>query len=447
MAVAPGCRTKAELPVSVDSGQPPSDGAPERPEEPELWVPDAILDEEAFPLGVQAGDPVPDGVVLSVWTTEPVLAMMLAQGSGAGWISPDPAPGLDVDALVPEDGHTQLTLTGLQPDTVYAICFASKDLSRRSRVTRFRTAMDADGWRVLTFAATSCLGKPGRPWPSMSYVAAADPDAFLLLGDTVYATHATTTEQFLDDYRYALGLEGLAEASAHSALIAVWDDHEVVNNFGGDSTDPALVEAALEAFRSALPQREGPGGNGLWRKLSWGRVADLFLLDCRGEREGESQYISPEQMDWLKESLSGSEARFKLIMNSVPITDYSAMLGGTLSEDRWQGYPVQRGEILGHIEEEAIAGVLWLTGDFHMGVISRIDPVGGLAESRWEVLVGAAGSTRNVLASLYDNPEQFPVMFEDWNSVLLRLDPGLGEVTVSFIGDDGAVIAEQVLRL
>jgi alkaline phosphatase D len=386
-------------------------------------------------------------VVLSVWTEEPVLAMMLAQGSGTAWISPDPAPGLDVDALVPEDGHTELTLTGLQPDTVYAICFASEDLSRRSRVTRFRTAMDADGWRVLTFAATSCLGKPGRPWPSMSYVAAADPDAFLLLGDTVYATHASTTEQFLEDYRYALGLEGLAEASAHSAMIAVWDDHEVFNNFAGLTADPALLEAALEAFRSALPQREGPGGNGLWRKLSWGRVADLFLLDCRGERDEESQYISPEQMDWLKESLSASEARFKLIMNSVPITDYTAMLGSTLAEDRWQGYPAQRGEILGHIEDDAIAGVLWLTGDFHMGVISRVDPVGGLAESRWEVLVGAAGSTRNLLASLYDNPEQFPVMFEDWNSVLLRLDPGTGEARVTFIGDDGAVIAEQVLSL
>ena len=52
-----------------------------------------------------------------------------------------------------------------------------------------------------------------------------------------------------------------------------------------------------------------------------------------------------------------------------------------------------------------------------------------------------------MLASLYDNPEQFPVMFEDWNSVLLRLDPGVGEATVTFIGDDGAVIAEQVLSL
>jgi alkaline phosphatase D len=383
---------------------------------------------------VQVGDPSTDGVVVSVWTSEEVLGLMIAQGVGEGWDSPDPVPEIDTNDLVSVDGRVSLTLTGLQPDTVYSICFTSQDLSRRSRITRFRTALDEGGWRVLTFGATCCLGNPGRPWPSMSYVAAADPDAFFLLGDTVYANGAVTREDFLAYYHDSLPIEGLAEVCAHSAIVAVWDDHEVVNDFAGGVVDPELMAAALEAFRMAIPQREGPGGMGLWRHQSW-------------ERDGVAQYLSQEQMDWLKEGLSASEARFKLILNSVPITDYAPMLGDALSEDRWQGYPAQREEILSHIEEEDIEGVLWITGDFHMGVLSRIDPAGGLAADRWEVMVGAAGSTRNVLASIYDNPEQFPIMFEDWNSVLLRLDPGLGEVTVTYLGGDGGVLAERVLAL
>jgi alkaline phosphatase D len=446
-AVLPACRSKPDDSAEPDTGEAPPEGAPERSPEPDLWAPDATLDEAAFPFGVQAGDPTLDGAVLSVWSSEPVLGFMLAQGTKSGWISPEPAPEIDTRALVPVDGRTQLTLSGLQPDTVYAVCFASEDLSRVSRVTRFRTALAEEGWRVLHVAATCCLGKPGRPWPSMAYAAAADPDVFLLLGDTVYATGAETTDEFLEFYKASLPLEGLAEASAHSAMVAIWDDHEVANNFAGGTTDPDLLASALEAFRAVLPHRRGAGPTGLWRQLSWGRVADLFVLDCRGERDGEDQYISVEQMDWLKAGLKASTARFKLIMSSVPITDYSAMIGEALAVDRWQGYPAQRSEILGHIEEESIEGVLWLTGDFHMGVLSRIDPVGGIAQDRWEVMVGAAGSTKNLLPALYESTDQFPVIFDDWNSVLLRLDPGLGEITVTYLGNAGEVIAERVLGL
>jgi len=448
LAVAPGCRSPEKAgPEDEDTGGEGPTPAPERPEEPEPWAPDAELDEDAFPSGVQVGDPRPDGVVVSVWTSEPVLGLMLAEGVEGGWDAPDPSPALDLDALVPVDGRTQFTLGGLKPDTVYSICFSSQDLDRRSRVTRFRTALGEDGWRVLTLAATSCLGRPGQPWPSMTFAAAADPDAFLLLGDIVYATSAVTTEDFLDHYLDGFALEGLAAACSHSALVATWDDHEVVNEFAGGVTDPALMAAGLEAFRLAIPQRIGPGGTGIWRKLSWGRVADIFVLDSRGERDGVAQYLSRDQMDWLKDGLSASSARFKLILNSVPITDYSPMIGDVLDEDRWQGYPDQRHEILSHIEEEALEGILWITGDFHMGTISRVDPLEGLAAERWEVMVGSAGSTPNILASLYDNPEQFPVMFDDWNSALLRLDPGLGEVRVTYLGDDGTVLAEKTLVL
>ena len=447
IAVAPGCRGGKTDEEALDSADAASVPTPERDPEPEPWSPDPVLDEGAFPLGVQVGDPDTDGVVIIAWTTEPVVGLMLAQGEDGVWVAPDPTPVIDTDALVPVDGRVQLTLTGLRPDAVYSICFTSEDLLRRSRVTRFRTALGPDDWRVLTLAATSCLGTPGRPWANMSYAAASDPDAFLLLGDTVYANGAYTTDQFLAYYRDALAVEGLAEASAHSALVAIWDDHELINNFAGEASNPGLYAEALAAFRQAIPQRTGPGGNGLWRSLSWGPVAELVMMDCRSERQGEEQYISSEQMEWVKSTLLESSARFKLILNSVPITDYTPMFGSTYDEDRWQGFPAQREEILSFIEEEGIEGVVWITGDFHMGVISRVDPAGGLADSSWEIMVGPAGSTLNVLATLYENPEQFPVMFAQYNSALLRLDPGLGTIVVTYLGDDGTVLAEQTVEV
>ena len=73
---------------------------------------------------------------------------------------------------------------------------------------------------------------------------------------------------------------------------------------------------------------------------------------------------------------------------------------------------------------------------------------GGPAEGQWEVLVGPSGSPLNVLAELYeDTTGQFPILFAAWNYTHLRLDPGTGEVLVTFVGDDGGTLAEITLAL
>jgi alkaline phosphatase D len=329
-------------------------------------------------------------------------------------------------------------LTGLSGDTPY--CIFAHDGEGRSRVTRFRTALSADGWRQLTIGATSCL-KRNQPWANMSHVAAAKPDLFMLLGDTVYADHAENLEQYQSYWAAALTTTGLQDVSASTSLIATWDDHEVMNNFEGLNTPIERRETALTAFREGIPQREGDGGV-LWRKLSWGQTADIFVLDSRGERDGEAHYLSTAQLDWLKQGLSDSTARFKLIMNSVPITDYTSIFGAALEQDRWQGHPDQRGELLDHIVGNDIDGVLWITGDFHFCSASRVDPEGGVASDQWEIMVGPGGSNLNIVADLIEPSEQFPVLFGARSSNLIHLDPGTGHVRVQWVGDDGEVVEE-----
>ena len=77
----------------------------------------------------------------------------------------------------------------------------------------------------------------------------------------------------------------------------------------------------LAGFNAAAPDR-------IWRSFRWGHSAEVFVLDCRGERRPstrsvnptrESVYISRAQMDWLKAGLRASPAVFKFIVNSVPI--------------------------------------------------------------------------------------------------------------------------------
>jgi alkaline phosphatase D len=317
---------------------------------------------------------------------------------------------------------------------------------RRGAPARFRTALYPGATRIVRFGATSCLGSPGAPWPSMTRVAGLKLDFFLLLGDTIYADEGLLPAGDWDGaWDDALLTDGLRDLTGSTSVVATWDDHEVDNDWSWEADGmPADALDALAALRRALPMRPGPGGSGIWRKLSWGAVVDLFVLDCRGERV-DGHYISPEQMDWLKDGLATSAARFKVVLNSVPITDMDDVYLGIGDADRWDGYPEQRGEILDWITDQAIGGVLWVAGDFHWGAVATIGRPGEPHDDLTEVFCGPAGSFQNPLAALA-RPDHYPVVVRDWNSVTFTADPDEGTITVAFEGDTGR-LAERTIAL
>lgn len=413
---------------------------PVRSPEPPRWEPAGTReDDSVFRHGVQSGDVTPTTVRLSVWSTAERLRLRVARARGDdGW---EELPAQDALAVV--DGALSLPVDGLDPDTAYNFFFEDEVDGGRSRVGRFRTALAPGADRIVVFGATSCLGG-NEPLPSLFFAAEAALDFFCLLGDTVYADGSRTADDYRSFYGRILRTDGFAAAVASTSVIATWDDHEVDNNWERAGLAPGQFDAALASFRRALPQGEGPGGTGIWRSLRWGDTLEVFVLDCRGERGG-GLYVSVEQMEWLKAGLRASEARFKIIMNSVPITDLSAIFGVALAEDRWQGYPAQREEILGFIEDESIGGVLWVAGDVHYAQVGHVDPAGGRAAARWEVFCGPGGSFPNPGADLFIGDEQYPFMSTAWNWCRFTCDPRAGTVRVEHVGDDGGVISDFTL--
>ena len=421
-----------------ESGAEPTPG---RPAEPEPWQPGGEEDAVAFAWGVQAGDPGPGSVIISVRSVPTELELVLVQAFDGGWVE------VRREVIARTEETAQVEITGLNADTAYQYAVYDAVTGKRSLPGRFRTAVDAQGFRRLSFGITSCFGG-NEPWPSAGYAADERFDAFFLLGDTVYADGAVSLEDYREFWRHALSVEGLRALTASTGIVAAWDDHEVGNNWSRDSLADGQFEDALQAYRESLPQGTGPGG-GIWRLLSWGTLADIIVLDCRSERSGD-QYISVEQIEWLKTTLKNSAARFKLILNSVPINDYSDMFGEAFVQDRWQGYPAQRAEILKFVADNAVPGVLWLAGDVHHAMVCSVDVPGsgGPGEAQWEVACGPSGSTLNVAAELYnDTTGHYPVLFAAYNYVRLGLDPGTGEATITFVGDDGAEIDSMTLAL
>jgi phosphodiesterase/alkaline phosphatase D-like protein len=410
--------------------------------EPDPWSAPGSEDTATFPSGIQTGDATDASVLVSVHSSEPAVQLTVMRGTDTGW--EEVASGLEHTL---SDGAIQLELSDLLPDTTYSLAFYAADGQRRSRVARFRTAPAAGARRVVRFGATSCLGG-NLPWGSLSRAGAERLDFFMLLGDTIYADHGPDTFQYRTKWNTALGVIGMQDLTASTSVIATWDDHEIDNNWSWQTPGiQAQFDEALAEYRRGLPQRMGPGGTRIWRKLSWGQTLDVFVLDCRGERL-DGNYISPEQMSWLKQELSASTAVFKAIMNSVPIFDFTGTVVGSIeADDRWQGFPAQRSELLEHIAQAGVTGVFWVSGDFHLGGAGYISQPGSPGDSQLEVLTGPGGSGINPAASLVQPDARILSIVNTWNYVRFAADPDSGAIQTSFIDDAGAVLWEQALNV
>jgi len=418
--------------TTSDSGRLPTPtGGPE----PSPWDAPGAEDATVFPSGLRTGDASTTAAVVSVRTTEPGFTLVVMEATGETWAEVDRVP---VEAA---DGGAIVVLDGLAADTAYALA-AYVDDTRRSSVGRLRTAAVAA--RIVRFGATSCLGDEQPEQAPLASVAADQLDFFCFLGDFVYADGSRTLEGYRAFYDAQLARPNVRAALDSTSIAATWDDHEVTNNWSWEQVDQAWYDAALGAFRETLPQGAGPTG-GLWRKLSWGETLDVFVLDCRSERR-DGRYISAEQMAWLQEGLAASGARFKFILNSVPITNLQPMFGPAEIDDRWDGYPDDRSAILDFIAEQGVTGVVWICGDVHFGAVTHVDPPGGVAAEAWEVFVGPSGSLPMYLVDAYPLDEQFVWLTSAWNWARFTCDPGTGEVTVEHVGSDGSVLHQVVLR-
>ncbi|MFF0567817.1 alkaline phosphatase D family protein [Streptomyces sp. NPDC004041] len=388
----------------------------------------------AFLHGVASGDPLPDGVLL--WTRvtpEPGAE----PGSGAGpdtpvrWeVAEDrefariAANGVTV-ASAASDHTVKADVRGLRPATAYYFRFSAGD-GVRSAVGRTRTAPAADATTTgLRFGVVSCANWEAGWFSAYRHLAARpDLDAVLHLGDYLYeygtgeyTTRGTAVREHrpaheildLADYRTRHGHyktdDDLQALHAAHPVIAIWDDHEFANDAwsgGAQNHTPETegawrqrVAAAKQAYFEWMPVRASTEGT-VYRRLRFGRLADLHLLDLRSFRSEQASVGSGKvddpartmtgraQLDWLKAGLAGSDAAWKLVGTSVMISPvaFGALpahllepLAGLLglpkeglavNVDQWDGYTADRKELISHLRDRAVADTVFLTGDIHM---------------------------------------------------------------------------------
>jgi alkaline phosphatase D len=398
----------------------------------------AKADRPRLTQGVQSGDAGSDGITL--WSRADRPARMIVEHATTESFTG--ARRIEGPLALEETGFTsRLRLGALPPGQTifYRIAFADPDAAGVVSDWvhgRFRTpATTAADVSFVWSADTVGQGWGINPdiggmtiYETMRSLA---PDFFVHCGDTIYADDplpsekklpdgrlwrnltteakskvAETLDEFRGNHLYNLIDANLRRFNAEVPTIALWDDHDVVDNWYREKrldADPryrekqvgVLARYAERAFREFMPLADGlDGPMRLYRKFAFGPRLDLFRLDMRSFRAAngpnrqndagpQTAFLGLEQVAWLKQALKGSTATWKIIAADMPLglvvyDDWRRKSGFEAVANADDGAPLGReleiAGLLAFIKHQGIRNVHWITADVHYPATHRYDP-------------------------------------------------------------------------
>ncbi|WP_081906983.1 MULTISPECIES: alkaline phosphatase D family protein [Actinomycetes] len=393
-----------------------------------------------FRHGVASGDPLPDRVIL--WTrVTPTPDAVPGSGKGAStsvrWeVATSPDFGSVVSSGVTTTGPEQdLTVKvdagGLAPDTNYHFRFhvtGGPAAGSTSPVGQTKTApATAADVAKVRFGVVSCSNWEAGYFSAYRHLAAQPGlDAIVHLGDYIYEygtaefgggtgvvrPHDPLHEIVsLADYRTRHGQyksdSDLQAAHLNLPWICTWDDHESANDAyagGAENHDasegdwPARKAASEQAYFEWMPVRPevDAGGRHLYRRLRYGNLLEISMLDLRTYRTEQQSMLSNKvdstsasitgsaQMSWLTNGVVSSPTQWKIVGNPVMIspilipplepattaalTDLLGVPKGgiPLNSDAWDGYTADRDRLHKALRDNNVENTVFITGDIHM---------------------------------------------------------------------------------
>jgi len=374
--------------------------------------------------GIQSGDVSVDSGM--VWARTDRPARMLVEIATTDSFK-DIHSAVAIDAL-PETDFTAKALVESLPagqDIFYRVRFedlAAPTISGEPQVGRFRTAPRHR--RDVSFVWSGDTA--GQGWGidearggmrTYATMLAAQPDFFIHSGDNIYAdcpipdtlklpngevwrnlvteekSHvAQTLADYRGNYKYNLLDANMRRFNAEVPVFAQWDDHEVTNDWWPGqirddyrNTNASLLAArGRRAFCEYLPMRQTLADMGrIYRKISYGPLLDVFLLDMRSYRGGNdhasdakqaaSGILGRAQVEWLKHELAASQATWKVIAADLPLSIVSADAVAQ-GDGRMLGREFEIADLLAFMKHAGIHNTVWITADMHYTAAHRYDP-------------------------------------------------------------------------
>jgi alkaline phosphatase D len=260
---------------------------------------------------------------------------------------------------------------------------------------------------------------------------------------------------FLEHWKYNRNDTYFKEFLSNVSMYSQWDDHEIINDFGSKwpywnlfSIDREryqnIVSEGRNAFLYYSPLDSSDNNNNytqndrekrIYRSFNWGKDLDLFIIDARSYRsqnhladtpDSNKTMLGEEQLQWLKQELSNSNATWKVISSDVPISIPTGSNTSILGRDGWAngnetnnysyytGFESELTDILEFIDEQGIKNIVFITTDVHFPAIIRynfdLNNDGNMAQIH-ELVSGPLSAFRLGVP--------FPMLDETFNPTLL----------------------------
>jgi len=296
---------------------------------------------------------------------------------------------------------------------------------------------------------------------------------------------ALTVEQKWAKYKTNLRNRSLRALRRSAGFYSHWDDHEFVNDFSPQENSfdnnvningHTIYRRGLHAFRDYAPVR-WTARDGLYRKFRWGKNLEVFFLDersfrsanadaggvCNNPQTGEPDlaptlpqdkrdffaaayppfarpvsqaclnairdpnrtFLGARQLSRFLRDVKRSTARFKVIMNELPIQQIYVK-----TYDRWEGFEADRQRVLNGLK--GVKNVIFLSTDVHATLVNDVrfqtfEPGGVKDSGILDVAVGSV-ATKNFKLEI-DEAAGRPGTAELADAVFLTPPPptGLGD--------------------
>lgn len=285
---------------------------------------------------------------------------------------------------------TQILLQNLQPATEYSYHVKVDDKMldiKKPQIFRTQSLEKIYDFSLAT-GSCACLRDRSSKAKKSFYntasgyhiyksIAHQHPDYMLWLGDNIYLRNGEWESKEGVCYRYThtRSLPQIQPLLQNAHNISTWDDHDYGMNNGNSLSKSK--DFALQGFQLfwANPQTHPNDETGIYYNYTIAD-AEFFMTDDRYFRSPDTDednenkhFLGTKQLNWLLDGLEKSQANFKLVAIGTQFLNPNLE---PRKEGFWKSYQTEAKYILSEIKRRKINGVIFLTGDVHYTMLSKL---------------------------------------------------------------------------
>jgi len=230
-----------------------------------------------------------------------------------------------------------------------------------------------DSAPALTRIAFGSCNKDYKPQPLWKAIQECKPDLWIWLGDIVYGK-ATDLPDLARRYQTEKDNPDYKRLRDQCRVIGVWDDNDYgVEDGGKENRNKIECQRLLLDFLDEPPDSPRRKQAGVYVAYTFGpagKRVKIILLDGRYHRDPPGQnadMLGPDQWQWLEQQLTNSDADVHLIGSGIQV------IASEHPYEKWANFPKARARLLDLVAASHARNVIFLSGDRHLGEISRLN--------------------------------------------------------------------------